>query len=59
MPLYSFVEDATARMEVGGAADEIPPVQAEVQAAIDAADFHAHRFYGCFAFTKGVIPPEA
>jgi len=59
MPLDSFIEDAAARMEIVGAADEIPPVQAEVQAAIDAADFHARRFYGCFVFTKSVIPPEA
>jgi L-fucose mutarotase len=85
MPLDSFVEDAAARMEIVGAADEIPPVQAEVQAAIDAGEgkpwplvslerqaFYGRakstycviqtgerRFYGCFAFTKGVIPPEA
>ncbi|MFP6689699.1 MAG: RbsD/FucU domain-containing protein, partial [Alphaproteobacteria bacterium] len=39
MPLDSFVEDAAARMEIVGAADEIPPMQAEVQAAIDDADF--------------------
>lgn len=85
MPLDSFVEDAAARMEIVGAPDEIPPVQAEVQSAIDAAEGKAwpmvsieryafyeraksaycviqtgeRRFYGCFAFTKGVIPPEA
>lgn len=38
MPLDSFADDAAARMEIVGAADEIPPVQAEVQAAIDAAE---------------------
>ena len=38
MPLDSFVDDAAARMEIVGAADEIPPVQAEVQAAVDAAE---------------------
>ncbi len=85
MPLDSFADDAAARMEIVGAPDEIPPVQAEVQAAIDAAEGkpwpmipierHAfyerarkayaviqtgeRRFYGCFAFRKGVIPPEA
>ena len=59
MPLDSFVEDAAALIEIVSATDEIPPVQAEVQVAIDATDFHARRFYGCFAFTKGVIPPEA
>jgi L-fucose mutarotase len=83
-PLDTFVDDAAARMEVVGAPDEIPPVQQEVQRAIDAAEgrarpmisieryaFYARakqaycviqtgerRFYGCFAFRKGVIPPE-
>ena len=38
MPLDSFADDAAARMEIVGAPDEIPPVQAEVQAAIDAAE---------------------
>jgi L-fucose mutarotase len=63
----------------------VPPVQAEVQAEIDAAEgrplpmgaverfaFYElakksycvvqtgeRRFYGCFAFKKGVIPPDA
>lgn len=85
MPLDSFVDDAAARMEIVGAPNEIPPVQQEVQAAIDAAEgkpwpmvsieryaFYERaksaycviqtgerRFYGCFAFTKGVIPPDA
>jgi L-fucose mutarotase len=85
MPLDSFTDDAAARMEIVGAPDEIPAVQAEVQAVIDAAEgkpwpmvpierhaFYARaknayaviqtgerRFYGCFAFRKGVIPPEA
>lgn len=85
MPLDTFVEDSAARMEIVGSPDEIPPVQQEVQAAIDAAEGkswpmmsieryafyerakHAYcviqtgerRFYGCFAFRKGVIPPDA
>ncbi|MDP6475066.1 MAG: RbsD/FucU family protein [Alphaproteobacteria bacterium] len=84
MPLDSFIDDAAARMEVVGAPEEIPAVQSEVQAVIDAAEgkpwplaslerhaFYARaksaycviqtgerRFYGCFALTKGVIPPE-
>ena len=84
MPLDSFVDDAAARMEIVGAPDEIPPVQQEVQAAIDAAEGKAwpmmsieryafyerakqayciiqtgeRRFYGCFAFRKGVIAPD-
>jgi L-fucose mutarotase len=85
MPLDSFVDDAAARMEIVGAPTEIPPVQQEVQQAIDAAEGRSwpmvsieryafyerakqaycviqtgeRRFYGCFAFRKGVIPPDA
>jgi L-fucose mutarotase len=83
MPLDSFVEHPALRMEIVGAPDDVPPVQAEVQQAIDAAEgkpmpmgsierfaFYdlaqksycviqtgERRFYGCFAFKKGVIPP--
>ena len=85
MPLDSFVDDSAARMEIVGAPEEVPPVQQEVQQAIDAAEgkpwpmvsierfaFYERakqaycviqtgerRFYGCFAFRKGVIPPDA
>lgn len=85
LPLDTFVDDFAARMEVVGEPQTIPPVQAEVQAAIDAAEGRARpmvgverfafydraraayaviqtgerRFYGCFLFRKGVIPPEA
>jgi len=38
MPLDSFVDDSAARMEIVGSPDEIPPVQQEVQAVIDAAE---------------------
>lgn len=38
LPLDTFVADFAGRMEVVDAPDEIPPVQAEVQAAIDAAE---------------------
>ncbi|MCR8725551.1 RbsD/FucU family protein [Frigidibacter sp. ROC022] len=38
LPLDTFVDDFAARMEVVGAAAEIPPPQVEVQAAIDAAE---------------------
>jgi len=38
LPLDTFVEDFAARMEVVGAPDQIEPVQAEVQAVIDAAE---------------------
>ena len=84
-PLDTFVEDFAGRMEVVGHPHEVPPVQAEVQAAIDTAEgkprpmigierfaFYdlarkayaviqtgERRFYGCFMFRKGVIPPDA
>ena len=84
LPLDTFVEDFAGRMEIVDAPDEVPPVQAEVQAAIDAAEGEPRpmvsierfafydmakqayaviqtgerRFYGCFMFRKGVIPPE-
>lgn len=84
LPLDTFVDDAAIRMEIIGKPDEIPPVQKEVQAAVDRAEgkywplvgverhaFYAkaktaycviatgeRRFYGCFLFTKGVIPPD-
>ena len=85
LPLDTFVEDFAGRMEVVGEPDTLPPVQAEVQDAIDAADGREarmvgierfdfydrsreayaviqtgeRRFYGCFMFRKGVIPPDA
>ena len=85
LPLDTFVDDFAGRMEIVGDAATVPPVQAEVQAAIDAAEGRARpmisierfafydmakaayaviqtgerRFYGCFAFRKGVIPPDA
>ncbi|NNF92859.1 MAG: ribose ABC transporter [Boseongicola sp.] len=84
MPLDTFVDDFAGRMEMVDDPDTVPPVQEEVQAAIDAAegshrpmvgierfafydvakDAYAviqtgeRRFYGCFMFRKGVIPPE-
>jgi L-fucose mutarotase len=85
LPLDTFVDDFAGRMEVVGDPTTVPQVQAEVQAAIDAAEgkprpmigierfaFYdmarksyaviqtgERRFYGCFMFRKGVIPPEA
>lgn len=84
LPLDTFVDDFAGRMQIVGAPDEVPPVQTEVQAAIDAAEgtprpmvsverfvFYdlaksayaviqtgERRFYGCFMFRKGVIPPD-
>lgn len=83
MPLDSFVDEPALRMEIVDRPNEVPPVQAEVQAAIDRAEGKSlpmgsierfafyerakkayavvqtgeRRFYGCFVFTKGVIPP--
>lgn len=85
MPLDAFVEKPVLRMEVVGRPDEVPPVQAEVQKIVNAAEgrpwpmgsiermqFYEHakkaycvvqtgerRFYGCFIFKKGVLPPES
>jgi L-fucose mutarotase len=85
MPLDSFVEKPALRMEIVGKPNEIPPVQAEVQAEIDKAEGKSwpmgsierfafydlarksycviqtgeRRFYGCFVFKKGVLPPDA
>lgn len=38
LPLDTFVDDFAGRMEVVGAPDQVPPVQAEVQAEIDRAE---------------------
>ena len=84
-PLDTFVDYPALRMEIVGRPEEIPPVQAEVQAEINAAEGRSRpmgpieryafydlakkaycviqtgerRFYGCFIFKKGVIPPDA
>ncbi len=50
MPLDTFVDDFAARMEVIGQPDEVPPVQAEVQAAIDAAEGHPRPMVGVERF---------
>jgi L-fucose mutarotase len=85
LPLDTFVDDFAGRMEISGEPGTIPPVHAEVQAAIDQAEGRPRpmigieryafydlarqsyaviqtgerRFYGCFMFRKGVIPPDA
>ncbi|QIG91140.1 MULTISPECIES: RbsD/FucU family protein [unclassified Bradyrhizobium] len=38
MPLDTFVDDAATRMEIVGQPQEVPPVQREVQTAIDRAE---------------------
>ncbi|MGB3541119.1 MAG: RbsD/FucU family protein [Mesorhizobium sp.] len=83
-PLDTFVDDSAGRMEIVGSPNEVPPVQQEVQRAVDRAEGKSwpmvgveryafyerakqaycviqtgeRRFYGCFAFRKGVVPPE-
>ena len=84
MPLDAFVDRPALRMEIVDKPNEVPPVQAEVQKEIDAAEGKSwpmgsverfafydlakkaycviqpgeRRFYGCFVFKKGVIPPD-
>ncbi|MDF0603852.1 RbsD/FucU domain-containing protein [Psychromarinibacter sp. C21-152] len=52
LPLDTFVEDFAGRMEIVNAPDEVPPVQAEVQAVIDAAEGKPREMLGIerFAF---------
>ena len=52
LPLDTFVDDFAGRMEVTGQPDEIPPVQAEVQAEIDRAEGRPRPMIGIerFAF---------
>ena len=51
-PLDTFVDDFAGRMEMVDAPDEVPPVQTEVQAAIDAAEGQSRPMVGIerFAF---------
>jgi L-fucose mutarotase len=52
LPLDTFVDDFAGRMEVVGAPDEVPPVQAEVQLAVDRAEGRPRRMVSIerFAF---------
>ncbi|MGL5011138.1 MAG: RbsD/FucU family protein [Paracoccaceae bacterium] len=52
LPLDTFVDDFAGRMEIVGDPATVPPVQAEVQAAIDAAEGRARPMIGIerFAF---------
>lgn len=38
MPLDTFIDNAAERMEIVGSPDELPPVQQEVQEAVDKAE---------------------
>lgn len=50
LPLDTFVEDFAGRMQVVDAPDDIPAVQAEVQAEIDAAEGRARPMIGIERF---------
>jgi L-fucose mutarotase len=52
LPLDTFVDDFAGRMEVVGAPDQVPPVQAEVQAEVDRAEGRPRPMVGIerFAF---------
>lgn len=52
MPLDTFVDDFAGRMEIVGQPDDVPPVQLEVQHAIDAAEGGSRPMIGIerFAF---------
>lgn len=52
LPLDHAVPDFAGRMEISGSPDEIPPVQQEVQAEIDAAEGRVRTMVGIerFAF---------
>ncbi|MBR0693589.1 RbsD/FucU family protein [Bradyrhizobium lablabi] len=52
MPLDSFVDTPALRMEIVGQPNEVPPVQSEVQAEVDAAQGRASPMAGIerFAF---------
>jgi L-fucose mutarotase len=46
LPLDTFVEDAAIRMEIVGQPQEVPPVQREVQTAIDRAEGRSRPLVG-------------
>lgn len=50
LPLDTFVEDFAGRMEVVGKPQEVPPVQKEVQKAIDRAEGRARPMIGIERF---------
>lgn len=52
LPLDTFVDDFAGRMEIVGDPSQVPPVQAEVQAAIDRAEGRPRPMVGIerFAF---------
>ena len=59
LPLDTFVEDFAARMEIVGEPDTIPPVQREVQEAIDAVDDDNRAMVGVERFAFYDMAKEA
>ncbi len=59
LPLDTFVDRFAGRMEVGGEPDSIPPVQAEVQQAIDAAESRSRPMVGIERFAFYDLAREA
>jgi len=58
-PLDTFVDDFAGRMEIVDAADDVPPVQQEVQAAIDAAEGQPRPMIGIERFAFYDIAKES
>ncbi|KJS19389.1 MAG: ribose ABC transporter [Hoeflea sp. BRH_c9] len=59
LPLDTFVDDFAARMEIVGKPDEIAPVQAEVQAMIDAAEGKSRPMIGIERFAFYEVAKQA
>lgn len=59
LPLDTFVEDFAGRMEIVGEPETVPPVQAEVQAAIDAAEGEPRPMVGIERFAFYDLAREA
>ena len=59
LPLDTFVDDFAGRMEIVGSPDEIAPVQAEVQAVIDAAEGRPRPMVGIERFAFYDMASEA
>lgn len=59
LPLDSFVDKPASRMEIVGKPDEVPPVQAEVQAEIDAAQGHPSPMGGIERFEFYALAKKA
>ncbi|WP_425051831.1 RbsD/FucU family protein [Psychromarinibacter sp. S121] len=59
LPLDTFVPDFAGRMEIVDAPDEVPPVQAEVQTVIDAAEGEPRKMISIERFAFYDLAKEA